>query len=264
MSLNTLRNITIYGKNLSSKYLPFIYQEIKFLYQTVLSNLYSNNLYALAHIFRTDKLGDHDYIEKYVTHFLPLKNKNNTILEIGIGGYSGDLTGGNSLRMWKHYFKNSQIYGIDLHDKSHVQEHRITAFQGSQDNENFLNRVVDSIGVIDIVIDDGSHINGHVIDTFKILFPSLSENGMYIIEDTQTSYWPKFGGDSYDLNNPKTTVGFFKTLVDGLNHREIARTGYASSYLDCNIKSIHFYRNQIFIYKGNNNFRSKYSHRYLY
>lgn len=264
MSLNTVRNITIYGKNVTRKYLPFIYQEIKFLYQTVLSHLYSNNLYTLAHIFRTDKLGDHDYIEKYVSHFSPLKNKRNTILEIGIGGYSSQLAGGNSLRMWKHYFKNSHIYGIDVHDKSHVQERRITIFQGSQDDEKFLRRVVGSIGVIDIVIDDGSHINGHVIDTFKLLFPSLSENGMYVIEDTQTSYWPKFGGDSYDLNSSKTTVGYFKNLIDGLNHSEIARIGYVSSYLDCNIKSIHFYHNQIFIYKGKNNFRSKYSDRYLY
>ena len=264
MSLNTLRTITIYGKKATRKYLPFIYREIKYLYQKCLSVLCSNNLHALAYIFRTDKLGDHDYIEKYVAHFSPLKNKKNTILEIGIGGYSGQLTGGSSLRMWKHYFKKSQIYGIDIHDKSHVEEHRITAFQGSQDDENFLKQVVDSIGVIDIVIDDGSHINENVINSFKILFPSLSENGMYVIEDTQTSYWPKFGGDSYNLNNTKTTVGYFKALVDGLNHSEVARADYVSSYLDSNIKSIHFYHNQIFVYKGKNNLGSKYSKRYQY
>ena len=121
MSLNTLRTITIYGKKATRKYLPFIYREIKHLYQKFLSLLFSNNLHALAYIFRTDKLGDHDYIEKYVAHFSPLKNKKNTILEIGIGGYSGQLTGGNSLRMWKHYFKNSHIACVDTWKGSHEQ-----------------------------------------------------------------------------------------------------------------------------------------------
>ena len=77
------------------------------------------------------------------------------------------------------------------------------------------------MGGVDIVIDDGSHVNEHVIKSFRTLFPFLTEGGIYAIEDTQTSYWPKFGGDSYDLNKENTTMSFLKSLTDGLNYEEL-------------------------------------------
>ena len=39
--------------------------------------------------------------------------------------------------------------------------------------------------------------------------------GIYVVEDTQTSYWRE--GHVTERNNPNTTMGFFKSLVDGLN-----------------------------------------------
>ena len=57
-----------------------------------------------------------------------------------------------------------------------------------------MKSVVDEMGGLDIVIDDGSHINQHVIESFQILFPHLSRRGFYWIEDLHTSYWPRWGG----------------------------------------------------------------------
>jgi hypothetical protein len=108
-------------------------------------------------------------------------------------------------------------------------------------------------GRFDIIIDDGSHVNGHVIDTFKFLFPRLKDGGIYVIEDTQTSYWEDYGGDSKNLDNPKTIMNFFKKLTDSLNNQEFIIQDYIQSYYDKKIISIHFYHNIIFIYKGNNN-----------
>ena len=110
---------------------------------------------------------------------------------------------------------------------------------------------------VDIIIDDGSHVNRDVIFTFNCLFPMLSANGIYVIEDTQTSYWPSrngrgYGGDSENLNNPNTIMGYFKSLIDGLNHAEYIRPGYEPAYFDKHILSMHFYHNLIFIYKGRN------------
>ena len=92
-----------------------------------------------------------------------------------------------------------------------------------------------------------------MIETFKILFPKLNNGGIYVIEDTQTSYWKEFGGTSKDLKNEKTMMNFFKHLTDGLNHQEFQIGNYEPGYFDKKIISIHFYHNLIFIYKGDNN-----------
>jgi len=186
-------------------------------------------------------------------HFHPLRKKKLNILEIGVGGYANPDEGGESLRMWGYYFPNSIIYSIDIYEKKLPKEKRINIFKGSQTDENFLKDVFNKMGSLDIVIDDGSHRNEDVITTFKILFPLLSENGIYVIENTQTSYWPEEGGDSENLANPKTVMNYFKSLTDCLNYAEFIKPGYTPSYFDKNIVAIHFYHNLIFIYKGINN-----------
>lgn len=81
--------------------------------------------------------------------------------------------------------------------------------------------------------------------------------GLYVIEDTQTSYWVEFRGfnwgGSRDLNAKGTTMNFFKSLVDGLNYSEYLDPDYQANYYDLNIVGIHFYHNLIFIQKGSNN-----------
>jgi hypothetical protein len=217
------------------------------------SKLSAQNLEKLAILYQTDKLSDHNYIQHYDQFFRNFRNNKLNILEIGVGGYDDPNLGGNSLRMWKYYFPKSMIYSIDIYDKSKLQEDRIKIFRGSQTDEKFLHRIYDKIGSLDIIIDDGSHENNDVIKTFKILFPLLNQNGIYVIEDTQTSYWPKFGGDSDNLSNPKTAMNFFKALADSLNYSEFIKPDYKANYYDKNITAVHFYHNLIFIFKGKNN-----------
>jgi len=82
--------------------------------------------------------------------------------------------------------------------------------------------------------------------------PKTEDGGIYVIEDTNTSYWPEYGGDSNNLDNPSTSMNFFKKLTDCLNHREFLIAGYKPTYFDENIVAIHFYHNIIFLYKGKN------------
>lgn len=215
--------------------------------------LYRRDLTTVAAFYGTDKSYPHRYTQHYQRHFEPLRRKRLNILEIGIGGSEEAKAGGASLRMWKMYFPEAKIYGIDLFDKSTHEEDRIKTFRGSQADEAFLARVAAEIGQIDIIIDDGSHHNEDVLTSFKTLFPLLSNNGIYAIEDTQTSYWPEYGGTSEKLDAQHTTTGFLKSLVDGLNHEEFRREGFAPSYLDRHIVGLHFYHNLAFIYKGLNN-----------
>lgn len=144
------------------------------------------------------------------------------------------------------------IYGLDIYDKTFHEERRVKTFLGSQTDPKFLTEVIKVTGPLDIIIDDGSHNNQDVIETFHILFQSLVDGGMYVIEDTQTSYWDEFGGSSKELNSPNTTMGFMKSLVDGLNFQELRDPDYSPGYFQKNIGAIFFYHNLVFICKEKN------------
>jgi hypothetical protein len=132
-----------------------------------------------------------------------------------------------------------------------VEEDRIRVFRGSQDDRAFLDHALQVTGPLDIVIDDGSHRCDHVLASFDALFPHLREGGIYVVEDTQTSYWPSYGG-SLEMDAPHTTMSLFKRLADGLNHAEFIRPGYEKTFLDLNVASVHFYHNMVFVYRGRN------------
>lgn len=228
-----------------------------------------NSLEQLLTTIGTKTHGE-SYAKRYERYFSPLRNRPLTLLEIGIGGYKDPHSGGESLRAWKEYFPKGKIFGIDIVDKSAIEESRIKTFQGSQDDEPFLRHVIKEIGIPDIIIDDGSHRNDHVIKTFKILFPELKEDGgIYVVEDTHFSYvpsfenwnqffpdkpmphWAQYGG-SLDLYDRKTMLNYFKRLSDCLGHQHFFNPGYQPNYLDLHLVGVHFYRNQVFCFKGDN------------
>ena len=208
-----------------------------------------NDLNALAILFKTDKWGKHWYTQHYQRYFQPLKNNRLNILEIGVGGYQDCASGGESLRMWKMYFRNSRVVGIDIYDKSRLRERRIDIRLCDQTDAQALTRLSEEYGGFDIVIDDGSHLNLDVIRTFQILFPLMRGNGIYVVEDTQTAYWPTWGGG---IGSPHASMTFFKALTDGLNYAEYPNEQYRPTYFDKNIVEIAFFHNLIFVRKGSN------------
>ena len=240
--INNLKNKFSEKQRLKFKYKLRAYKALFFPF----------NLSKIARIHKTDKFGYHFYTPHYQKHFRKYKFKRNTILEIGVGGYNEALKGGNSLRMWKSYFPFSKIYSLDIYDKSFLEERRIKIFQGSQVDIPFLDELTKETGDFDLIIDDGSHVNEHVIESFKYFFPKLKKGGIYVIEDTQTSYWEDYGGNSTNLDSKHTIYGYFKSLIDSLNNEEFIIENYEKTYYDKHIVSMHFYHNMIFIYKGDN------------
>ena len=207
------------------------------------------SLERLATEYRTDQWCKRRYAPHYERHFTPLRSISFTLLEIGVGG-DREGTGGASLRVWKHFFPKAQIIGLDLHDKPVVNEKRIITYQGSQTDADLLRTIARKHRPLKIIIDNGSHRPEHVRATFAILFPLLSDGGIYAIEDTQTSYWPRFGG-SVDLKDPATTMGMIKDLLDGLNHEEFGDLR-ARCYADSHVVGVHCYHNLVIIEKGRN------------
>ncbi|RCG25478.1 class I SAM-dependent methyltransferase [Streptomyces diacarni] len=210
------------------------------------------SLTELAQLHGSDKWGTHRYTTHYERHFHPLRHLPLRVLEIGVGGHDDPEAGGASLRMWRDYFPHARVHGIDVFDKSPLDEARIRTFQGHQADEDFLDHVIAQTGPLDLVIDDGSHINRDVLASFRKLFPVLREGGFYVVEDTQTAYWPGYGGSSTELGDTTTSMGFLKTLVDGLNHEEFLLPDYTPRYTDSTVVAAHFYHNLALIQKGEN------------
>lgn len=209
-------------------------------------------LTALAQEFQTDKWSSyHRYTPHYARHLQHLRDEEMVLLEIGIGGYSREGQGGASLRMWKAFFPKARIVGLDIQDKSFVDEERIRSFQGSQVDPAVLDRILEEEGVPLVVIDDGSHRPEHIRTTFELLFPRLPAGAIYAIEDLQTSYWPDWGG-SLDRDDMGTSMGLVKSLVDGLNYEEFIDDDYVPTYTDLNVVGVHCYHNLAFIEKGDN------------
>ena len=121
----------------------------------------------LAAEFGTDKLGLHRYPQHYQRHFAALRRSEFSLLEIGIGGYSRERAGGRSLRMWKAFFPKAQIIGLDIEDKSFVNEDRILAYQGSQTDAALLKQIFRTHGKFKIIVDDGSHRPDHIRTTSR-------------------------------------------------------------------------------------------------
>ncbi|ONI91986.1 hypothetical protein ALI144C_00210 [Actinosynnema sp. ALI-1.44] len=211
---------------------------------------HQHDLATLALKFGSDKWGGHWYTPHYERHFGPYRDRAVRVLEIGIGGYQSAALGGASLRMWKHFFRRGLIYGLDIADKSDHDEPRVRTIRGDQSDVSFLIGLNDRYGPFDIVIDDGSHLSAHVIASFTTLFPLLRHGGLYVIEDLETSYWPTWNGGRTSLNDTTTSVGFLKTLVDGLHHQEITEPDLTEFGRD--VTGVHFYHNMAVLEKGAN------------
>jgi len=149
-------------------------------------------------------LWGHNYINSYNILFDNLNKPDvKNILEIGLGfvlsnsstAFSQDkkYRPGNSLRMWRDYFNNSNVFGIDINPELMFNEDRIQTFVADQSNETDLQNVINRINCeLDIIIDDGSHYGEHQVYSFMFLNKFLKPNGIYIIEDVMPYNINKF------------------------------------------------------------------------
>lgn len=159
------------------------------------------------------------YTQFYERYFAALKNKPLNLLEIGV--YSGA-----SLRMWKEYFPNARIYGMDIRRAcKRKEEDRIEIFIGDQGSKKFCEEVARHIGPLDIVIDDGGHRSELQIPSFEALFPHVVSGGLFIIEDLYST-----GGALQGVS----THEYFKREVDRLMKHKITEQN--------DIESISFHR----------------------
>lgn len=149
---------------------------------------------------------DKSYFDIYETLLKPYKNKQITLVEVGIS------TGG-SLFMWKNFLgKKSKIIGVDANPKcKYFEKYGFTIEIGDQASEIFWDKFYKKYKKVDILIDDGGHRNDQQIITTLKSAKNLRNKGLIIIEDVGTSYMKKFGNPSKN-----SFINFSKMIIDDL------------------------------------------------
>jgi hypothetical protein len=181
------------------------------------------------------------YFPIYEKHLNPWRNKTATVLEIGVFK-------GGSLDMWRRFFgPMTTIIGIDIAiDCKAYEKEGIKIRIGDQTDIKFLDSIIDEFGVPDIVIDDGSHQMDHIQATFCHLYPKISKNGIYIVEDLHTSYFEEFGGG---LENQNSFINKSKNLIDQLN-ADHSRGALEANFFTRNTLSMSFYDSVVVFERG--------------
>jgi hypothetical protein len=141
------------------------------------------------------------YSPTYHALFKQLRDKPISLLEVGIGtmipGVQSSMVGfaqpgyapGGSLRAWRDYFRNGQIYGVDIQWDTQFSEDRIRTFISDSTNRKELDERLGDL-MFDIIIDDGCHYDGYQIKTLENLWHRVRPGGIYVVEDLQVTSFP--------------------------------------------------------------------------
>lgn len=144
------------------------------------------------------------YRRSYDRFFDVLQTKPVRLLELGVFR-------GGSLRMWRDYFNDGLIVGLDINPVTLPDAHRIRIYQGRLEDIVLLDRIGQECAPsgFDIIIDDASHVGAPTWASFWHLFDHhLKPGGIYCIEDWRVGYWPDWAdGASYEP--PKLGTSFF-------------------------------------------------------
>lgn len=183
------------------------------------------------------------YFDIYHRHFARFRGKRPVVVEFGVSQ-------GGSLQMWRKYFgRRATIFGIDVDPRcARFEGRRTRILIGDQEDRDFLRRVVAETGPIDVVIEDGGHRMGQQIATFEEVYPAVKPDGVFLIEDLHTSYWPKYGGGH---RRDGTFMEYAKGLTDQLNawHSRTPETLSVDEFTRTT-RSMHFYDSIVVFEKG--------------
>ena len=186
-----------------------------------------------------------DYLRRYAPLLEPIRLVVTNVLEVGVED-------GHSLRMWRDYFPNATINGVDVDPRARSHEgDRIRVWIADSTDPAQMERVVHEVGgPIQLMIDDGSHHPFDQIKTFKTLFPFLEDRGFYFVDDV--------GGTRGPLR--LRALRAFMELAEGVNYwpKEVSAFHAPQMSFDIdnhwinNVVGVSFFRYLVLIEKGHN------------
>ena len=158
----------------------------------------------------TDKNAQfHNYSRQYDRLLSNYRGQRIQYLEIGV-------LGGASLRAMREVFSSAGlILGLDIDPNAQQSEERARNIRveiGDATNRAFIDNITAQYGHFDVIVDDGSHRNVDMIQSFEMLFPLLRDNGVYIVEDTVCYKSP-----SHNVAGFPDILSYFSKYVGYLN-----------------------------------------------
>jgi len=139
--------------------------------------------------YGTDKV-TWGYTPYYFDAFKAKREEVRRVLEIGICGFR-DIPNnvvGASLFVWRDFFPNAEIYGIDndsrfiFNDQQRIHTALCDAYDARMLNDVLAKWDV-TPGFFDFIVDDAVHDPVPQVNLFNDLVPTLAPDGLYAIED---------------------------------------------------------------------------------
>ena len=142
----------------------------------------------------TDKNTTHSYLELYQQLLVSKKETATNVLEVGIGDF-GEKNGG-SIKLWKDYFTNATIYGLDILPIERVIDEllnndRVILYTNTDayNTDFFTNTFLNKNIQFDFMLDDGPHSLESMIQFIRLYSQVMKDDGILIIEDVQSMDW---------------------------------------------------------------------------
>jgi len=197
---------------------------------------YRPSFLEIAKKYGTDKVSTHSYHHMYHKYLEPLRDQPLKMLEIGLGcdmGYGP----GASYYTWLEFLPNVDLYYIEYDAKCAKKwaskTTGATIFPGDQANVTFLNEFLEATGGnFDVIIDDGGHSMNQQLTSIDTLFKSVKPNGVYFIEDLQTSYMD-FGYGGGEKKEGTTMERIKTSLEDIMPSRPMSEPMKETWSIDC-------------------------------
>jgi len=144
--------------------------------------------------YGSDKgIGWHTYTPFYVALLQDRRGTATAVFELGLGTNHEDTpsnmgahgTPGASLRAWRDYFSNAEVYGADVDKRILFAEERIETFYVDQCDAGSFAAMWAKIPdvALDVFLDDGLHTFDAARTTLENSIDKVKSGGYYIIED---------------------------------------------------------------------------------
>ena len=230
-----------YIKNLNRKRKRFRNKSKKLLIQSTIdsvksncivqidTSLYNTNNYLseLCELYGSDKgfvniekktpydWDPHAYSIIYNNLFSHCRENIKLVFECGIGtnnlNFESNMTlngkPGASLKVWKDYFVNAQIFGADIDRNILFKEDRIETYHVNQLDQESIIKMWNNIKKkdFDLIIDDGLHNYKAALTLFLNSYEKLKKGGIYIIEDLDFEYLDQLK-KALEIYNPEVLI----------------------------------------------------------
>ncbi len=193
------------------------------------TSLYNTNNYLseLCELYGSDKgfvniekktpydWDPHSYSIIYNNLFSHCRENIKLVFECGIGtnnlNFESNMTlngkPGASLKMWKDYFVNAQIFGADIDRNILFKEDRIETYHVNQLDQESIIKMWNNIKKkdFDLIIDDGLHNYKAALTLFLNSYEKLKKGGIYIIEDVDFEYLDQLK-KALEIYNPEVLI----------------------------------------------------------